>query len=135
MRLPRASLEDKRYYDTLVRTCVDQADHIVTVSEQSRADIIDLLDANPAMVTNCYQASDMPPQRDPAALPNRLHQLFDLEMKGYFLFFGAIEPKKNLGRIIQAYLEANIATPLVIVGAEAWHADRELKLLGLAHGT
>ena len=134
LRLPRASLEDKRYYDTLVRTCVDQADHIVTVSEQSRADIIDLLDANPAMVTNCYQASDMPPQRDPAALPNRLHQLFDLEMKGYFLFFGAIEPKKNLGRIIQAYLEANIATPLVIVGAEAWHADRELKLLGLAHG-
>ena len=76
----------------------------------------------------------MPALRDPCALPNRLHKLFDLEMKGYFLFFGAIEPKKNLGRAIQAYLEANIATPLVIVGAEAWHADRELKLLGAAHG-
>lgn len=134
LRLPRASLEDKRYYDTLVRTCVDQADHIVTVSEKSRADILDLLNADPEMVTNCYQASDMPALRDVAALPNRLRQLFDLEMKGYFLFFGAIEPKKNLGRVIQAYLEADIATPLVIVGAEAWHADRELKLLGTAHG-
>lgn len=134
LRLPRASLEDKRYYDRLVRACIVQADHIVTVSDKSRADIIELMQADPERITNCYQASDMPALRDPGALPNRLHQLFDLEMKEYFLFFGAIEPKKNLGRVIQAYLEANIATPLVIVGAEAWHADRELKLLGTAHG-
>lgn len=134
LRLPRASLEDKRYYDRLVRTCVAQADHIVTVSEKSRADIIDLMQADPERITNCYQASDMSALRDPDALPNRLHQLFDLEMKKYFLFFGAIEPKKNLGRVIQAYLESNVDTPFVIVGAEAWHADRELKLLGTAHG-
>lgn len=134
LRLPQSSLEDKRYYDKLVRACVGQADHIVTVSEKSRADIIELLQADPARITNCYQSSDMPALRDPDALPNRLHQLFDLKMKDYLLYFGAIEPKKNLGRLIQAYLEANIATPLVIVGAEAWHADRELKLLGAAHG-
>lgn len=134
LRLPRASLEDKRYYNKLIRACIAQADHLVTVSEKSRADIIELMQADPEKVTNCYQASDLPALRDPDALPNRLHKLFDLEMKGYFLFFGAIEPKKNLGRVIQAYLEADIATPLVIVGAEAWHADRELKLLGTAHG-
>jgi glycosyltransferase involved in cell wall biosynthesis len=134
LRLPQSSLEDKRYYDKLVRACVGQADHIVTVSEKSRTDIIELLQADPARITNCYQSSDMPALRGPDALPNRLHQLFDLRMKDYFLYFGAIEPKKNLGRLIQAYLEANIATPLVIVGAEAWHADRELKLLGAAHG-
>lgn len=134
LRLPRASLEDKRYYDTLVRACVARADHVVTVSERSRTDIVELLGADPARVTNCYQSSDMPPPRDPAALGARLRRLFDLERKGYFLFFGAIEPKKNLGRVIQAYLEADIDTPLVIVGGEAWHADRELKLLGTAHG-
>ncbi|WP_458225948.1 glycosyltransferase family 4 protein [Sphingobium limneticum] len=134
LRLPRASLEDKRYYSKLIRACIAQADHVVTVSEKSRTDIIELMQADPERVTNCYQASDMPALRDPGALPNRLHKLFNLEMKGYFLFFGAIEPKKNLGRVIQAYLEADIATPLVIVGAEAWHADRELKLLGTAHG-
>ena len=134
LRLPRASLEDKRYYDTLTRACVTRGDHIVTVSEKSRSDIIELLGANPGHVTNCYQASDMPVLRDPQALAGRLRRLFDLDMKGYFLFFGAIEPKKNLGRVIQAYLEADLETPLVIVGAEAWHADRELKLLGTAHG-
>lgn len=134
LRLPRASLEDKRYYDTLTRACVTRGDHIVTVSEKSRSDIIELLGANPGHVTNCYQASDMPALRDPQALAGRLRRLFDLDLKGYFLFFGAIEPKKNLGRVIQAYLEADLETPLVIVGAEAWHADRELKLLGTAHG-
>lgn len=134
LRLPRASLEDKRYYDTLTRACIERGDHIVTVSEKSRADIVELLGADPDRVTNCYQTSDMPALREPAALPGRLRRLFDLEMKGYFLFFGAIEPKKNLGRIIQAYLEADLETPLVIVGGEAWHADRELKLLGSAHG-
>ncbi|WP_277980503.1 glycosyltransferase family 4 protein [Sphingomonas phyllosphaerae] len=134
LRLPGASLEDKRYYDMLVRACVARADQIVTVSERSRDDIIALLDADPARVTNCYQSSDMPALRDPAALPDRLRRLFDLDMRGYFLFFGAIEPKKNLGRVIQAYLEADVATPLVIVGKEAWHAERELKLLGAAHG-
>lgn len=134
LRLPRASLEDKRYYDMLARACVARGDHIVTVSEKSRSDIIELLGADPARVTNCYQSSDMPPLREPAALAGRLRRLFDLEMKGYFIFFGAIEPKKNLGRVIQAYLEADLETPLVIVGAEAWHAERELKLLGTAHG-
>lgn len=134
LRLPRASLEDKRYYDTLVRACVARGDHIVTVSEKSRGDILELLGADAARVTNCYQASDMPALREPTGLASRLRRLFDLELKGYFLFFGAIEPKKNLGRVIQAYLEADIDTPLVIVGAEAWHAERELKLLGMAHG-
>ena len=134
LRLPQASLEDKRYYDALVRACVARGDHVVTVSERSRDDIVELLGADPARVTNCHQSSDMPPLREPAALGARLRRLFDLELRGYLLFFGAIEPKKNLGRVIQAYLEADVPTPLVIVGTEAWHADRELKLLGAAHG-
>ena len=134
LRLPTASLEDKRYYDRLVRACVAHGDHIVTVSERSRADIIDLLGADPNAVSNCYQSSDMPPLRAPDELRSRLQRLFDLELGEYFLFLGAIEPKKNLGRVIQGYLEANTTTPLVIVGKEAWHADRELKLLGAAHG-
>lgn len=134
LRLPQASLEDKRYYDALVRACIVVGDHVVTVSERSRCDIVELLGADPARVTNCYQSSDVPALRDPPALAARLRRLFDLEMRDYLLYFGAIEPKKNLGRVIQAYLETGIETPLVIVGADAWHADRELRLLGTAHG-
>lgn len=135
LRLPHASLEDKRYYDMLVRACVRDADHIVTVSDNSRNDIVTLLDADPDRVTNTYQSVSMPPRGDEAALAHRLRRLFDLPARGYFLFFGAIEPKKNLGRLIEAYLQADVEEPLVIVGAEAWLADRELRLLGGAHGT
>lgn len=134
LRLPHASLEDKRYYDRLVRACVAQGDHVVTVSDRSRDDILALLGAEPGRVTNCYQSSSLATLREPDALATRLRRLFDLERQGYFLFYGAIEPKKNVARLIQAYLEADIETPLVIVGADAWHADRELKLLGTTHG-
>jgi glycosyltransferase involved in cell wall biosynthesis len=135
LRLPYASLEDKRYYDALVRACAREAAHIVTVSETSRNDIIELLHVDPARVTNTYQPSVSPVGRDPERIDERLRHLFDLERDGYFLFFGAIEPKKNVGRLIEAYLEADIASPLVIVGPEGWDAERELRLLGDAHGT
>lgn len=134
LRLPFASLEDKRYYDTLVRACANEAAHIVTVSDASRNDILSLLDVDPSRVTNTGQSSVMPEGRDLDGLPDRLNRLFDLEYQRYLLFFGAIEPKKNVGRLIQAYLEADVETPLVLVGPEAWQADRELRLLKNAHG-
>jgi len=36
LRLPFTSLEDRRYYDRLIRACLTSADHICTVSETSR---------------------------------------------------------------------------------------------------
>jgi len=52
-----------------------------------------------------------------------------LDWKGYFLFFGAIEPKKNLARLVEAYLASAVQCPLVIVGGKAWLEDEELGLL------
>ncbi|MGE4011801.1 MAG: glycosyltransferase, partial [Alphaproteobacteria bacterium] len=48
-------------------------------------------------------------------------------------YFGALEPKKNVGRLIEAYLAAGIDTPLVIVAAEGWKSDQELRLLNEDH--
>ena len=137
LRLPFTSLEDRTYYDRLLRACVATADHIVTVSECSRRDIIALLGADPDLVSNTYQAvtpSAAVAALDDAAVTQRLRTLFDLEAGGYLLFFGAIEPKKNLGRLIEAYLAADLATPLVIAGPRAWKAESELRLLEGAHG-
>jgi glycosyltransferase involved in cell wall biosynthesis len=132
LRLPHTSLEDKSYYDRLIRACIDRSDGIVTVSEASRNDIIDLFGADPAKVMNSYQPVDLPAL--PAEVDGRLRRLFDLERDGYFLFFGAIEPKKNVGRLIEAYLSAEIETPLVIVGGRGWRSEQELRLLNGAHG-
>jgi glycosyltransferase involved in cell wall biosynthesis len=54
---------------------------------------------------------------------------FGLEWQQYFLFFGAIEPKKNVGRLIEAYLASGSRHPLVICGKHAWNSHQELGLL------
>jgi glycosyltransferase involved in cell wall biosynthesis len=137
LRLPFTSAEDRRYYDRLIRACLSTADHICTVSEASRRDILSLFDVPEDRVTNTYQSVG-PPQAivdlAPDALAQKIRALFDLVAGGYFLFFGAIEPKKNVGRLIEAYLAAEVETPLVIVGPRAWKAEGELRLLEGAHG-
>lgn len=132
LRLPHTSLENKRLHDRLLRACIRRAPRICTVSEASRQDIIQLLGAAPAQVVNCYQSIDPVPAIAPEALAGRLRALFGLEPQGYFLYFGAIEPKKNVGRLIEAYLGAQIRAPLVIAGARAWRSEEELRLLGAA---
>ena len=108
------------------------ADHIVTVSENSKRDIVNLLGVDPQKVTNTYQAVTIPEalrNKPESTLRCEVEGTFGLTYKEYFLFFGSIEPKKNIGRMIEAYLGSGVETPLVIVGAQAWKADQELRLL------
>ena len=56
-------------------------------------------------------------------------RLFGLKRNGYFLFFGALDPKKNINRIIEAYLASGSETPLVLVGARDWGMAEEKKSL------
>jgi glycosyltransferase involved in cell wall biosynthesis len=136
LRLPYLSLEDKSYHERLLRACIASADHVLTVSNTSRADLLDYLDLAPNFVSAIHQAVTGPfsAAAEPEVETRRLRALFDLEPQGYFLFYGAIEPKKNVGRLIEAYLDAPIDKPLVIAGPAAWRWEEELRLLGSAHG-
>jgi glycosyltransferase involved in cell wall biosynthesis len=132
LRLPYTTLDKKRRYFQLCRTILRNADHIVTVSETSRRDIINILGASPDKVTNTYQAVTIPDKyrlKPEEVVKREVEGTFGLVFKGYFLFFGSIEPKKNLGRLIEAYLGSSVETPLVIVGAQAWKSEQELRLL------
>lgn len=132
LRLPHTTLDNKRRYFKLCKQLVDTADHIVTVSEASRRDIISLLGANPDKVTNTYQAVNFPERlvrKTEADLRVELNGIFNLNYKDYYLFFGAIEPKKNINRLLEAYLSTGLKTPLVIVGAPGWKSEDEIRLL------
>ena len=50
-------------------------------------------------------------------------------LREYFLFFGAIEPKKNVARLVEAYLASSVNSPLVIVGGPGWGSEQDVKLL------
>lgn len=132
LRLPYASLDNKRNYWKLIRETVRTADHIVTVSEASKADIENLFTVAPDRITNTYQAVKVPAlilKTSDAEIADTVRGVFNLPYQGYFLFFGAVEPKKNVGRLIEAYLSLATETQLVIVGTRAWQADEELRLL------
>jgi glycosyltransferase involved in cell wall biosynthesis len=132
IRLPFTSLEDKRGHDRLLRACFAQAAAVCTVSDASRKDMLDLYGADPERVVNTYQSVALPRdliEMPRAALGAQLSGLFDLSDQGYFLYFGAIEPKKNVARLIEAYLTLPTRTPLVLVSAPGWSSGAQLRLL------
>lgn len=132
LRLPYTTLDNKRRYFKLVSKIARRADHIVTVSESSKEDLVKLLRVSPDRITNTYQAVFIPDKyaMKPAEVVQReVEGTFGLEYRNYYLFWGSIEPKKNIGRIIEAYLASGVKAPLVIVGAQAWKSEEELRLL------
>lgn len=132
LRLPHTTLDDKASFMNLCADIVRRADHIAVVSETTRQDVIRLLGVDERRVTNTYQAVSIPSvlsERPQSEIELELEGVFGLEWKGYFLHFGAIEPKKNLGRIIESYLASGSKSPLVVIGGRAWLDEGETALL------
>lgn len=123
LRLPHTTSDDKRTYHRLVGKCISEGAHVCTVSEASRNDILQMFPVAADRVSNCYQTSPLPdiiaassPQEDARSVK----ELFGLESGRFFLFFGAIDPKKNVDRLLDAYLRADCSLPLVVVLGRDW---------------
>lgn len=131
LRLPSSINNDKRRFYALCRTIARSADVIATISETSRNDIIDILGIEPERVVNTYQSSPYFSAKPPSAayVEREVESNFDLPYGGYFLHVGTVEPKKNLGRIIEAYLASGVKTPLVIVKSRGWLEHNEFEQL------
>ena len=132
LRLPYTTLDNKRRYFRLVSAIAKKADHIVTVSEASKQDIMELLGVPEERITNTYQSVHIPEkyaEKPDEVVQREIEGTFGLGYKNYYLFWGSIEPKKNIGRLIEGYLASGVEAPLVIVGAQAWKSEEELKLL------
>lgn len=127
IRLPYTTSDNKREFIDRVRASVRNADLIVTVSEASKRDIVELLDVSPERVFVTLQPTDIEPlnQAEREAIPRALSR-FGLEPDGYGLFVGAIEPKKNVRRLIEAFLDAHASMPLALVGPMAWKSESEI---------
>lgn len=132
LRLPYTTADVKRSYYALCKRIARDADHIITVSECSRRDIIEILGVDEGRVTNLYQSSDVGDllgDNSEAEIARYVEGLLGVGLREYFLFFGAIEPKKNVARLLEAFLGSGSNTPLVIVGAPGWGGERDAKLL------
>ncbi len=107
----RTSGEIRRDYATLARAHAARADRIITVSEFTAGEIVRLLGISRDRITI---ASPGAPSWAPRATE---------PANGYLLFLGTLEPRKNLGVLLDAYTAllaqgANVPT-LVVAGRPA----------------
>lgn len=106
-----------------------EADLIITVSEASKRAIVDLLSVPEERVHVTYQP--VPPIFSlPLEDAERLvHDVYGVKAGDYALFVGALEPKKNLRRLMEAHILANPGIPLLMVGPLGWMYGDQLELL------
>lgn len=122
--------ESQRYYGQ-IGPAVEQADAVIAVSENTKRDLMAFLDAPEEKIVVIPEAPDpiYKPLDDASAVAAVAsgHGLIG----PYFLFVGTIEPKKNIGNLIQAYALFRQMAPaaerlpdLAIVGRKGWlYAD------------
>lgn len=115
----RTRAEIRRDYPSLVPIHARRADQILTISENTARDIETRLRVDPARVSVAYPGGPdwSPRQAEPA--------------DGSILFLGTLEPRKNLGVLLEAYarLRARRATtpPLILAGGAGARADEILE--------
>ena len=113
----------------LHREIARQADHIITVSQSSKQDIVDLLDVQEDRVSVTYQPAPSLPLLEQRRAERLVETIYGVRSGEYALFLGAIEPKKNLKRLIEAFLLAGVDIPLLLAGPLGWLYDEDLALL------
>lgn len=115
----------RRYYVTQFPKFAKKAAHIITVSEYSKQDICKQYALSEDKVTAIWNgASDVFQPISESAIQSVRSQYSNGQP--YFLFVGAIHPRKNVRRLIEAYakyreLNPESTTLLVIVGTELWN--------------
>ena len=101
-----------------------KATHLVTVSDYSKQDICATYGISPSKITVAWNGASeaFQPLDETAKQEARTHYV---DGKNYLLFVGALHPRKNVKRLIEAYSNLLAENPafdyeLVIVGEALW---------------
>lgn len=111
----------RRYLTALTRRSVQRASHVITVSEFTRREVLELLDVDPERVTAIPNGRDERFAPVDAATLERFRAERELPPR-FVLFLGTLEPRKNVTTLIQAYAQARaeLDMPLLIGGGKGW---------------
>jgi glycosyltransferase involved in cell wall biosynthesis len=118
--------EARRYYNDQIAWAVDRADAILVDSHATQRDLIDLLSVPVERVTVAHLAASACFRPLPAAEVDAVLHRYGLE-RGYVLFVGVWEPRKNLTGLFEAYAmlrAGGLTQPLVIAGRPGWLYDK-----------
>jgi glycosyltransferase involved in cell wall biosynthesis len=121
------------------RAAIERADAIIAISEHTRRDLVERLGAPAERIVVTPLAADpsLAPVTD-SARRDAVRRRYRLPER-FALFLGALEPRKNLPRLLEAYAGLETAVRrdvrLVVAGAAGWLNDRvhaQVEALGLA---
>ena len=138
LRYPQFLTEEaRRYYPGRIRWAVARADHILAVSEATKADILRELNVEPAKVT--VQPHGVGPEFRPFNPDEREQARAKWQLPpAYFLFVGTMEPRKNLGALLDGYRnlreERPDAPPLLLCSPPGWGSEDILRQIEDAPG-
>ncbi len=125
---PESTKANLKHYSRIVSASLKHAEAVLTVSEHSKRDLLRLFDIPEERIHVTYQSVDIPQSFrtiEPDVLEDFLQANFGLTPGGYFLYYGSIEPKKNVLRILNAHSMTKSDLPLVIAGKYGWMYDKE----------
>ncbi|HEX8155590.1 MAG TPA: glycosyltransferase family 1 protein, partial [Thermoanaerobaculia bacterium] len=115
--------------DRLMTREIAIAEGVICVSESTRRDLLHFYEADPRRVVTIHSGLGTPPTAEPIdGLPNR-----------YLLFVSTVEPRKNLGVLLDAFEELRATGydgSLVVVGRIGWKSEaiaRRLRMPGVVH--
>jgi glycosyltransferase involved in cell wall biosynthesis len=115
--------ESRRYYNAQIHAAVARADHILTISESSRQDLVTMLGVSPDKVTVQILGTDASFQPQSPAAITKTRTALDLP-ETYILSLSTFEPRKNILGLLDAYrglLQTMPDAPsLVIAGNRGW---------------
>jgi glycosyltransferase involved in cell wall biosynthesis len=120
----------------LQKKAAAKADHVIALSHFAIDELVECFGVDPQRVSvvPCGVDDDWLEAADPAGVTATLaaHGL----RAGYFLFVGTLQPRKNIERLLAAYLglpaAVRAAHQLVIVGAPGWRCDDLVRQLRAA---
>ena len=121
---------------TLWKVLTKRADHIITISEFSKTEIVNHISYPEEKITSIPLGVDERyfEKISMEQIQSVLHK-FSID-RPFFLFVGSMQPRKNLLRILQAHaaLPNNYAKelPLVIAGKIAWDDGETVKAIQVA---
>ncbi|MDR0898968.1 MAG: glycosyltransferase, partial [Lactobacillaceae bacterium] len=130
--LPQSTSINLKNYKNFIRDSIKDADLIFSISKKTKEDLLKYFNYPEEKIVVTYENVDIPDfykKLTEEEVRRFLWKNYRLSYKKYFLYYGAIEPKKNVRRIIEAFLRVDTDEKLVVVGKNGWLYDDVLKLL------
>ncbi|MGB9715440.1 MAG: glycosyltransferase family 4 protein [Thermodesulfovibrionales bacterium] len=120
LRLPYTTSDDKKRFFKILESSIKDSSIILCPSENTKNDILNIYNCNPEKIFVTYQPTELKPLDIDRDMISAYLKKFSLKINNYILFVGTIEPKKNIKRLIDAYLMLDTHMPLVIAGKRGW---------------